>query len=89
MNAADFSQVKFDFLVVGGGTSGLIVAARLAENPHVQVGVIEAGEYLPNDENINVPEGTNYLGNPKYDWMLSSTPQRGANNRSIFLARYG
>ncbi|KAF9461949.1 hypothetical protein BDZ94DRAFT_1195503 [Collybia nuda] len=87
LDADNFVKESFDFLIVGGGTSGLIVAARLAENPNIQVGVIEAGEYLPDDANINVPQGTNYLGNPKYDWMLSSTPQKGANNRSIFLAR--
>ncbi|KAJ7503684.1 alcohol oxidase [Mycena galericulata] len=85
--ASAFSKESFDFIVVGGGTSGLVVATRLAENPNIRVGVIEAGEYRPNDANINVPQGSGYLGNPNYDWMMSSVPQEGANNRSIYLAR--
>lgn len=36
--------LSFDYLVVGGGLAGLVVAARLAEDPHVTVGVIEAGQ---------------------------------------------
>ncbi|KAJ7501565.1 alcohol oxidase [Mycena galericulata] len=85
--AAAFSKESFDFIVVGGGTSGLVVATRLAENPNIRVGVIEAGEYLPNDANINIPQGAGYLRNPSYDWLMSSVPQEGANNRSIYLAR--
>ncbi|KAJ7605453.1 alcohol oxidase [Mycena polygramma] len=82
-----FSRDSFDFVVVGGGTSGLVVASRLAENPDIRVGVIEAGKYRPHDPNIDVPQGSGYLGNPDYDWLMRSVPQRGANNRSIPLAR--
>ena len=39
----EFCDQKYDYLVVGGGTAGLCVAARLTENPDVTVGVIEAG----------------------------------------------
>lgn len=88
-SAGAFALETFDFIVVGGGTSGIVVATRLAQNPRVRVGVIEAGEYIPDDAKINVPQGAGYLGNPDYDWMLSTTPQVGTNNRSIFLARQG
>lgn len=39
----EFSSQDYDYVIVGGGTAGLCVAARLTENPDVKVGVIEAG----------------------------------------------
>lgn len=39
----DFLAQEYDYVIVGGGTAGLCVAARLTENPDVKVGVIEAG----------------------------------------------
>ena len=49
----EFTSQAYDFVVVGGGTAGLVVAARLTENPDVKVGVIEAGENLMNDKNVS------------------------------------
>ncbi|KAG8815957.1 hypothetical protein FRC17_000520 [Serendipita sp. 399] len=51
---ATFANTNFDFVVVGGGTAGLAVAARLAEKSW-NVGVIEAGQYRPNDPLIDIP----------------------------------
>lgn len=42
----EFTAETFDYIVIGGGTSGLVVAARLTENPNVKVGVLEAGKNL-------------------------------------------
>ena len=39
----DFTSCHFDYLIIGGGTAGLVVAARLSENPTINVGVLEAG----------------------------------------------
>ena len=38
----EFLKHEYDFVVIGGGTAGLVVAARLTENPNVRVGVLEA-----------------------------------------------
>ncbi|KAJ7443727.1 alcohol oxidase [Mycena latifolia] len=57
-SAQAFAEDHFDFVIVGGGTAGLTVASRLAENPNVRVGVIEAGMYRPNDTAID-QEGAN------------------------------
>ncbi|KAJ7493964.1 alcohol oxidase [Mycena latifolia] len=86
-NAQSFSETAFDFVVVGGGTAGITVASRLAENPNIKVGVIEAGEYRPNDTTIDVPNSQGYIGNPDYDWGFTSTLQEGLNNRPMYLAR--
>ena len=72
----EFTSQSYDFVVIGGGTAGLVVAARLTENPNVTVGVIEAGENLMEDKNVSTP--SNYpamIGREKYDWCMTSVPQ--------------
>lgn len=72
----DFLQVNYDYVVVGGGTAGLAVAARLSEDPNVNVGVIEAGKDQTQNELVRTPAlFTGMLGLPEYDWMMNTTPQ--------------
>ncbi|KAJ7447298.1 alcohol oxidase [Mycena galericulata] len=89
-----FSLQKFDFIVVGGGTSGLVAATRLTENPDIVVGIIEAGQYRPNDPVIEIPQSyaapgvaTGLLGNPTYDWGFVSIPQPGLNGKPVAYPR--
>ncbi|KAJ7508824.1 alcohol oxidase [Mycena galericulata] len=89
-----FAAQKFDFIVIGGGTAGLVAAARLTEDPNIIVGVIEAGQYRPNDPVIEIPQsyaapGVNVslLGNPTYDWGFVSTPQAGLNGKPVAYPR--
>ncbi|QRV84511.1 GMC oxidoreductase [Ceratobasidium sp. AG-Ba] len=87
-SAAEFASHEFDYIVIGGGTAGLVVAARLSEDPGVSVGVVEAGQYLPDDPLIDTPRSAGSLqGNSKYDWMFETIPQPNLNNRVLPIPR--
>ncbi|CUA69309.1 Glucose oxidase [Rhizoctonia solani] len=87
-DGVNFASNDFDYVVIGGGTAGMALAARLAEDSQKTVGVIEAGEYLPDDPLINTPASAfSLLGDAKYDWLFSSVPQVNANNQAIPLPR--
>lgn len=78
----------YDFIVIGGGTAGLAVSARLSQlMPTSSILVVEAGPDAANEPTINIPglKGANF--NSKYDWNLTSVPQSGANGRTISLTR--
>ena len=75
--------MDFDFVIVGAGSAGCAIAARLSENGRYAVALIEAG---PKDTNpwIHVPVGYfKTMGNPKTDWMYRTQPDAGITGRSI------
>ncbi|KAI0315855.1 alcohol oxidase [Amylostereum chailletii] len=83
-----FAAQPFDYIVLGGGTAGLVVAARLSEDPTVTVGVVQAGTYRPDDDVINLPtEYTSAVGNATYDWNFSTTPQLALDGRILAAPR--
>ncbi|KAH8721811.1 hypothetical protein BGZ61DRAFT_492282 [Ilyonectria robusta] len=84
VNADDFSSRKFDFLVVGGGTAGLVVAARLAEaNSSYTIGVLEAGGVAEDDEDIQIPGHYGRSLGGRLDWHLETVPQQGLGGRRL------
>lgn len=72
---AEFLEDSFDFLIIGGGTAGLVLAARLSEDPNVGVGVIEAGLSRLGDPKVH--RAGMMLNDPDYDWCFRSIPQVG------------
>ncbi|EJD46398.1 alcohol oxidase, partial [Auricularia subglabra TFB-10046 SS5] len=78
---------EFDYLVVGGGTAGLVVAARLSEDGTKTVGVIEAGEYVTDMPEINVPGFLGRAIGTKVDWKFETAPQPGMDDRKLRYPR--
>ncbi|KAG4438451.1 hypothetical protein IFR05_006061 [Cadophora sp. M221] len=74
----------YDYVIIGGGTAGLTIAARLTENPKTSVLVLEAGNDHSNDTNVLAPGlYTGMYGNPEYDWNYKTVPQIHANGQVV------
>jgi len=92
------ANTTYDYVVVGGGTAGLAMAARLAEDPSISVAVIEAGGFyeIENGNTSQVP-GLNgayddqtpasQWANPLTDWGFLTVPQRELNNMTFHYTR--
>jgi pyridoxine 4-oxidase len=70
-----------DVLIVGGGSAGCVLAARLSENYSVRVAVLEAGGPAT-DPDIAVPQKWPLLAGRDYDWGYRTTPQAGTAGRA-------
>src|SRR5215813_9169188 len=77
----------WDYVIVGAGTAGCVLANRLSADPDVKVLLLEAGG---KDDWIwvHIPVGYLYcIGNPRTDWCYRTEPDPGLNGRSILYAR--
>lgn len=83
----EFAAKEFDYLIVGGGTAGLVVANRLSEVPGFQVGVIEAGRPVFDDPVITRPGMFGMAIGSQYDWKFETTPQPGLGGKAIPVPR--
>ncbi|KAF5353230.1 hypothetical protein D9756_008076 [Leucocoprinus leucothites] len=81
---------KYDFIVIGAGTAGNVVANRLSENPKWKILVIEAGRYNEGfqDELIKIPFlGPQASPGTSFDWNYTTIPQDAINNQNIPFPR--
>ena len=77
----------FNYIVVGGGTAGALLANRLSSDPTKSVLLIEAGG-KDNYHWIHIPVGYLYcIDNPKTDWRFRTQPDPGLNGRSLIYPR--
>ena len=84
---ADPSNRRFDYIIVGAGTAGCVLANRLSQDPSKRVLLLEAGK-KDNYFWIDIPVGYLYtIGNPRTDWCFETEVETGLNGRSISYAR--
>ncbi|MEC7488920.1 MAG: GMC family oxidoreductase N-terminal domain-containing protein [Pseudomonadota bacterium] len=78
---------NFDYVIVGAGTAGCVLANRLSADPDVNVLLLEAGG-KDNYIWIRIPVGYLYtMGNPRTDWCLQTEPEPGLNGRTLSYPR--
>lgn len=76
----------YDYVIVGGGTAGCVLAARLTEQADVRVLLLEAGPPVDAAE-VRVPAAWNTLLKSPYDWGFSTVAQPGADDRRVYWPR--
>jgi choline dehydrogenase-like flavoprotein len=76
----------YDYIIVGAGSAGCVLAARLTENPSVNVLLLEAGPPDTADE-IHIPAAVNLLFQSEYDWGFRTLPQDRAAGQSVYWPR--
>ncbi|WP_112324321.1 GMC family oxidoreductase [Oceanibium sediminis] len=78
---------EYDYIIVGGGTAGCVLANRLSADPKTRVLLLEAGG-TDNYHWVHIPVGYLYcIGNPRTDWMMKTAPEPGLNGRSLVYPR--
>ncbi|HSF93454.1 MAG TPA: GMC family oxidoreductase N-terminal domain-containing protein, partial [Thermohalobaculum sp.] len=81
------SAGEFDYIIVGAGSAGCVLANRLSEDPSVRVLLLEAGG-SDNYIWVKIPVGYLYcIGNPRTDWMYATEAEAGLNGRAIKYPR--
>ena len=80
---------QFDYIIVGGGSAGSVLANRLTEDPHTRVLVLEAGRSdWRVDPFIHMPAALTFpIGSALYDWRYESEPEPFMGGRRIYHAR--
>jgi choline dehydrogenase len=80
-------ETSFDYIIVGAGTAGCLLANRLSADPSKRVLLIEAGR-ADDYHWIHIPVGYLYcIGNPRTDWLYNTEPDAGLNGRTLRYPR--
>ncbi|MYK31922.1 MAG: alanine-phosphoribitol ligase, partial [Boseongicola sp. SB0670_bin_30] len=80
------AEAGFDYVIVGGGSAGCVLANRLSEDPDVRVLLLEAGG-RDRHPLIHMPVGFAKMTDGPHTWGFATAPQKHANNREIAYAQ--
>ncbi|KAJ1301557.1 hypothetical protein OPQ81_008805 [Rhizoctonia solani] len=86
-NEINESSFTYDFIIIGGGTAGSVLASRLSERSDFKVLLLEAGTSGLNLQISQVPGAYGQIIRSEHDWGLRTTPQAGCDNRELFWTR--
>ncbi|KAI9058827.1 GMC oxidoreductase [Trametes sanguinea] len=78
---------SYDYVIVGGGTAGCVLASRLSEDPNTTVLLVEAGKSHEESFFSRIPLGFPRLFRTGFDWKYETTPQKSFGGRSIYWPR--
>jgi len=81
------TRAEADYVIVGAGSAGCVLAYRLTSNPSIRVALIEAGASGESDEAVTTPGRWVSLMGSSYDWGYRTDPSPAMDNRSIAFPR--
>jgi choline dehydrogenase len=79
-------MASYDYIIIGAGSAGCVIAARLSENPDISVLLLEAGGPDANPD-IHIPANAWKVWMTADDWWLPTVPQPGQAGRALFIPR--
>jgi choline dehydrogenase len=80
-------ESSYDYVIVGAGSAGAVVAARLTEDPQVTVLLLEAGGEVEGADEVAIPAAFSSLFKTKWDWNYSTTEQKQLHGRRAYWPR--
>ncbi|MEL6301071.1 MAG: GMC family oxidoreductase N-terminal domain-containing protein [Pseudomonadota bacterium] len=81
------TEPRFDYVIVGGGSAGCVLADRLSANGRHSIALLEAGP-PDNDPRIKIPFGlVGLMSHPRFDWRFTSTPHNHLNDKVVSIPR--
>ena len=78
------TATEFDYIIIGAGAAGCVLANRLSKDPGLRVLLLEAGE-RDSSMLVSIPAGFGKLMGTKVNWIYDTAPQKQLGNRSMFL----